>query len=172
MNDTIEFMDVGFTLNNKPATASIEPRELLIDVLREKFGLRGAKRSCDIGVCGACTVLVDGLPTSSCSTLAADVGGREVLTIEGLGSPQALDPIQQAFIDHGALQCGFCTPGMVLAVKALLASIESPTEDQVRHYLHGNVCRCTGYVKIIEAVMDLAKKRGVDTKTTLEGNSA
>src|SRR3954469_9143278 len=162
MNDSIETMDLAFSLNTQPASTVIEPRELLIDVLREKFALRGAKRSCDIGVCGACTVLVDGLPTSSCSTLAADVSGREVLTIEGLGSPQALDPIQQAFIDHGALQCGFCTPGMVLAVKALLASNNSPTEDEVRHYLHGNVCRCTGYVKIIEAVMDLAKKRAVD----------
>lgn len=166
MSEAIEFMEVAFTLNNQPARASIEPRELLVDVLREKFGLRGAKRSCDMGVCGACTVLIDGLPFSSCSTLAADVVGRAVLTIEGLGSPQALDPIQQAFIEHGALQCGFCTPGMVLAVKALLASIESPTEDEVRHYLHGNVCRCTGYVKIIEAVMDLAEKREVDTKTT------
>ncbi len=171
MNETIETIEVAFSLNTKPASASFEPRELLIDVLREKFGLRGAKRSCDLGVCGACTVLVDGLPCSSCSTLAADVAGRKVTTIEGLGTPQALDPIQQAFIDHGALQCGFCTPGMVLAVKALLASNESPTEDEVRHYLHGNVCRCTGYVKIIEAVMGLAKKRGVDTKT-IEGNSA
>jgi carbon-monoxide dehydrogenase small subunit len=165
MSDTIELIDVNFTLNAKAASTTIEPRELLIDVLREKFGLRGAKRSCDMGVCGACTVLVDGLPFSSCSTLAADVAGREVLTIEGLGSPQALDPIQQAFIEHGALQCGFCTPGMVLAVKALLASHVSPTEDDVRHYLHGNVCRCTGYVKIIEAVMDLAGKRGVDART-------
>jgi carbon-monoxide dehydrogenase small subunit len=167
MNDTIEVMDVSFTLNAKPATTTVEPRELLIDVLREKFGLRGAKRSCDMGVCGACTVLVDGLPSSSCSTLAADVAGREVLTIEGLGSAQALDPIQQAFIDHGALQCGFCTPGMVLAVKALLASNASPTEDEVRHYLHGNVCRCTGYVKIIEAVMDLAGRSEVDRKTSI-----
>ena len=165
INDSVEFMDVAFTLNGKPAGASSEPRELLVDVLRERFGLRGAKRSCDIGVCGACTVLVDGLPCSSCSTLAADAAGRSVTTIEGLGTPQALDPIQQAFIEHGALQCGFCTPGMVLAVKALLASVESPTEDQVRHYLHGNVCRCTGYVKIIEAVMDLASKRGIDAKT-------
>ena len=164
----IAVMEVGFTLNNEPASASVEPRELLIDVLREKFGLRGVKRSCDLGVCGACTVLVDGLPVSSCSTLAADVEGRSVLTIEGLGTPQTLDPVQQAFIDHGAMQCGFCTPGMVLAVKALLAAEPSPTEDQVRHYLHGNVCRCTGYVKIIEAVMDLAN-RGARLKTTKEG---
>jgi carbon-monoxide dehydrogenase small subunit len=160
----IAVMDLGFTLNDEQANASVEPRELLIDVLRENFGLRGAKRSCDLGVCGACTVLVDGLPVSSCSTLAADVAGRSVVTIEGLGTPQALDPVQQAFIDHGAMQCGFCTPGMVLAVKSLLAADPSPTEAQVRHYLRGNVCRCTGYVKIIEAVMDLAR-RGAN-KTT------
>lgn len=163
MND-IAIIEVAFTLNGEPAVASIEPRELLIDVLRENFGLRGAKRSCDLGVCGACTVLVDGLPVSSCSTLAADAAGRSVMTIEGLGTPQALDPVQQAFIEHGAMQCGFCTPGMVLAVKALLTDEPSPTEEQVRHYLRGNVCRCTGYVKIIEAVMDLAK-RGAN-KTT------
>lgn len=161
----IALIDLAFTLNNAQASARIEPRELLIDVLREHFGLRGTKRSCDLGVCGACTVLVDGLPVSSCSTLAADVAGRSVLTIEGLGTPQALDPIQQAFIEHGAMQCGFCTPGMVLAVKALLASEPSPTDAQVRHYLRGNVCRCTGYVKIVEAVMDLAN-RGATQKTS------
>ena len=162
MND-IAVMDVGFTLNGEPASTNVEPRELLIDVLRENFGLRGAKRSCDLGVCGACTVLVDGLPVSSCSTLAADVCGRSVVTIEGLGTPQALDPVQQAFIEHGAMQCGYCTPGMVLAVKSLLATEPSPTEQQVRHYLRGNVCRCTGYVKIIEAVMDLAKREANKT---------
>ena len=153
-----ESIDLAFTLNGEPAGARIEPRELLVDVLREQFGLRGTKRSCDLGACGACTVLVDGLPASSCSTLAADVEGRSVVTIEGLGTPAALDPVQQAFVDHGAMQCGFCTPGMVLAVKALLSANPSPTEDEVRHYLRGNVCRCTGYVKIIEAVLDLAAR--------------
>ncbi len=153
-----ESIDLAFTLNGEPAGARIEPRELLVDVLREQFGLRGTKRSCDLGACGACTVLVDGLPASSCSTLAADVEGRSVVTIEGLGTPAALDPVQQAFVDHGAMQCGFCTPGMVLAVKALLSANPSPTEDEVRHYLRGNVCRCTGYVKIIEAVLDLASR--------------
>lgn len=151
-------IDLAFTLNGEPAGARIEPRELLVDVLREQFGLRGTKRSCDLGACGACTVLVDGLPASSCSTLAADVEGRSVVTIEGLGTAKSLDPVQQAFVDHGAMQCGFCTPGMVLAVKALLSANPSPTEDEVRHYLRGNVCRCTGYVKIIEAVLDLASR--------------
>ena len=153
-----ESIDLAFTLNGEPAGARIEPRELLVDVLREQFGLRGTKRSCDLGACGACTVLVDGLPASSCSTLAADVEGRSVVTIEGLGTAKSLDPVQQAFVDHGAMQCGFCTPGMVLAVIALLSANPSPTEDEVRHYLRGNVCRCTGYVKIIEAVLDLASR--------------
>ena len=153
-----ESIDHAFTLNGEPAGARIEPRELLVDVLREQFGLRGTKRSCDLGACGACTVLVDGLPASSCSTLAADMEGRSVVTIEGLGTAKSLDPVQQAFVDHGAMQCGFCTPGMVLAVKALLSENPSPTEDEVRHYLRGNVCRCTGYVKIIEAVLDLASR--------------
>ena len=153
-----ESIDLAFTLNGEPAGARIEPRELLVDVLREQFGLRGTKRSCDLGACGACTVLVDGLPASSCSTLAADMEGRSVVTIEGLGTAKSLDPVQQAFVDHGAMQCGFCTPGMVLAVKALLSENPSPTEDEVRHYLRGNVCRCTGYVKVIEAVLDLASR--------------
>ena len=158
-----ESIDLAFTLNGEPAGARIEPRELLVDVLREQFGLRGTKRSCDLGACGACTVLVDGLPASSCSTLAADVEGRSVVTIEGLGTAKSLDPVQQAFVDHGAMQCGFCTPGMVLAVKALLSANPSPTEDEVRHYLRGNVCRCTGYVKIIESVE--AASRAVEVMT-------
>jgi carbon-monoxide dehydrogenase small subunit len=149
-------MEIAFRLNGVTAVATIEPRELLIDVLRERFALTGAKRSCDVEVCGACTVLVDGLPASSCTTLAADVDGREVLTIEGLARDGHLDRVQRAFIEHGALQCGFCTPGMVLAVKALLALDPHPTEATIRHFLRGNLCRCTGYVKIIEAVKDLA----------------
>ena len=120
---------------------------------RARHGLKGAKRSCDIGVCGACTVLVDGMPATSCSTLACDVDGREVTTIEGLASDGELDPVQAAF------QCGFCTPGMILAVKALLAMHGAPSEEEVRHFLRGNLCRCTGYVKIVEAVMDLVNNR-------------
>jgi carbon-monoxide dehydrogenase small subunit len=153
----VKVVDITFTLNGKAAAATVEPRELLIDVLRGRFGLTGAKRSCDVEVCGACTVLVDGLPVSSCSTLAADVEGRQVTTIEGLARDGALDPVQRAFVEHGAMQCGFCTPGMVLAVKSLLALDPHPTEAAIRHYLRGNICRCTGYVKIIEAVKELAK---------------
>ena len=149
-------IDIEMRINGAAVPVRVEPRELLIDVLRDRLELRGTKRSCDIGVCGACTVLVDGMPATSCSTLACDADGREVTTIEGLGGPGALDPVQQAFVEHGALQCGFCTSGMVLAVKSLLAQNPNPTEEEVRHYLRGNICRCTGYVKIIEAVLDLA----------------
>jgi len=155
MND-IPTIDIAFVLNGNPQRATIEPRELLIDVLRGRFGLTGSKRSCDVEVCGACTVLLDGLPVSSCTTLAADADGREVLTIEGLARNGELDRVQRAFVEHGAMQCGFCTPGMVMAVKALLALDPHPTEEKIRHFLRGNLCRCTGYVKIIEAVKDLA----------------
>lgn len=148
---------VDLTLNDQAASVEIEPRELLIDVLRERLRLKGTKRSCDVQVCGACTVLVDGLPVSSCTTLCTDVHGRSVTTIEGLARAGRLDPVQRAFIAHGALQCGFCTPGMILAVKSLLATHDNPSEETVRHYLRGNLCRCTGYVKIIEAVMDLVR---------------
>lgn len=160
MTADVPMTDLEFTLNGERVAMRIEPRELLIDVLRERRGLKGTKRSCDIGVCGACTVLIEGMPATSCSTLACDADGRDVTTIEGLARGGELDAVQRAFIEHGALQCGFCTPGMVLAVKSLLASNPHPAEEEVRHYLHGNLCRCTGYVKIIEAVMDLANRGG------------
>jgi len=153
----IPVIDIALVLNGKPEAATIEPRELLIDVLRSRFGLTGTKRSCDVEVCGACTVLLDGLPVSSCTTLAADADGREVLTIEGLASNGELDRVQRAFVEHGAMQCGFCTPGMVMAVKALLALDPHPSEESIRRFLSGNICRCTGYVKIFEAVKALAK---------------
>lgn len=148
-------MRVNITLNGNPTSVDVEPCEMLIDVLRDRFQLKGTKRSCDVQVCGACTVLLDGNPTSSCTTLCADANDREVTTIEGLADGKKLDPVQRAFIAHGALQCGFCTPGMILAVKSMLARYEKPSEDVVRHYLRGNICRCTGYVKILEAIMDL-----------------
>jgi aerobic carbon-monoxide dehydrogenase small subunit len=148
-------MSIALTINGERRDVEIEPRELLIDVLRDRFGLKGTKRSCDVQVCGACTVLLEGLPASSCSTLAADADGRDVLTIEGVASDGALDPVQRAFVEHGALQCGFCTPGFVLAVKALLRLNAAPSEEEIRHFLRGNICRCTGYIKILEAVKSL-----------------
>ena len=148
---------VDMSLNDTERSVEIEPRELLIDVLRERFRMTGTKRSCDVQVCGACTVLVDGMPTSSCTTLCADVHNRHVTTIEGLAYEGRLDPVQRAFIAHGALQCGFCTPGMILAVKSMLSLHENPSEDTIRHFLRGNICRCTGYVKILEAIKDLVQ---------------
>lgn len=162
MSVPVPVMQLSFVLNGRTVAAEIEPRELLIDVLRSRFGLTGTKRSCDVEICGACTVLVEGLPVSSCTTLAADVEGRSVLTVEGLSASGELDPVQRAFVEHGAMQCGFCTPGMVLAVKALLALEERPDEEAIRRYLRGNLCRCTGYVKIIDAVKDLVQRKHRD----------
>ncbi|MGP9812740.1 (2Fe-2S)-binding protein [Rhodopseudomonas sp. NSM] len=148
-------LDISFTLNGAPQTRSVAPFELLIDFLRDDLGLKGTKRSCDVQVCGACTVLVDGLPMSSCTSLAADIDGKTVVTVEGLAQNGELSRVQQAFVDHAAMQCGFCTPGMVLATTALLAQHPQPTEQEIRHYLRGNICRCTGYIKILEAVKSL-----------------
>ncbi len=146
---------IAFTLNGEPVEAKIEAHVLLIDLLRNSFAIYGVKRSCDMEVCGACTVLVDEQPVSSCTMLAVDVDGAAILTIEGLGDPENLDPIQKAFIEHGAVQCGFCTPGFILATKALLRVSPKPSREEIVHHLNGNICRCTGYKKIIEAVESL-----------------
>lgn len=152
---TSETMALSLTLNGQATTVDAAPFDLLIDVLRDRIGLKGTKRSCDVEVCGACTVLVDGLPVSSCTTLAADVDGRTVTTIEGVAEAGVLSRVQQAFADHGALQCGFCTPGMILATTALFEMNPAPSEADIRHFLRGNICRCTGYIKILEAVKSL-----------------
>jgi carbon-monoxide dehydrogenase small subunit len=152
-----QFIPVSFNLNGRLQEIEVEPHELLLDVVRD-LGLTGAKLSCDVQVCGACTVLVDGRPVSACTTLAFEVRGRSVLTIEGLAENGKLHPLQQAFIEHGGFQCGFCTPGMILAAKALLDEIPNPTEEELKHFMHGNLCRCTGYKKIIESIMAAAKK--------------
>lgn len=149
-------IQVEMGVNGRPVTAEIEPRLLLLDFLRDHLGLKGAKRSCDVQVCGTCTVLVDGLPVSACCTLAYEARGREVLTIEGLAADGELHPLQEAFIRHTALQCGYCTPGMILAAKSLLDEQPHPSRDQIRVYLKGNLCRCTGYYGILAALEDVA----------------
>jgi carbon-monoxide dehydrogenase small subunit len=150
-------MVIACVVNGRSVELAIEPHEVLLDVLRDRLELRGAKRSCDAQVCGACTVLVDGEPVSACSYLTYEARGRQVLTIEGLANGEDLHPIQRAFVDHGALQCGYCTPGMILTVSALLADNPLPTEAEVRAGLAGNLCRCTGYTKIVDAVLDVVR---------------
>ena len=152
-----QLIPISFTLNGRLQEIDVQPHELLLDVVRERLGLTGAKRSCDVQVCGACTLLVDGRPVSACTTLAFEVRDRSVLTIEGLAENGKLHPLQQAFIEHGGFQCGFCTPGMILAAKALLDENPDPSEAQLKHFMHGNICRCTGYKKIIESIMAAAK---------------
>jgi carbon-monoxide dehydrogenase small subunit len=149
-------MRLELRVNARPVVREIEPQELLLDMLRERLGLTGAKRSCDTQVCGTCTVLVDGGPVSSCCFLAADAEGRDVLTVEGLAERPEFHGLEEAFTRHAALQCGFCTPGMLLTVSALLESGELTTTDEVKRGLNGNLCRCTGYRGIVEAVCDLA----------------
>ncbi len=154
-----QLLPLSFTLNGRLQELDVEPHELLLDVVRDRLGLTGVKRSCDVQVCGACTLLVDGRPVSACTTLAFEVRGRSVLTIEGLAEKDGkLHPLQEAFIEHGGFQCGFCTPGMILAAKALLDENPGPSEAELKHFMHGNICRCTGYKKIIESIMAAAKK--------------
>jgi carbon-monoxide dehydrogenase small subunit len=153
-------IDVALVVNGDARRLTIEPRETLAEVLRDRLGLTGAKVSCDAQVCGACTVLVDGLPVSGCTFLAVDAEGRRVRTVEGLAEDGRLNPLQQAFIDEAAFQCGFCTPGMLMAATALLEEHPSPTRADVIHGLEGNLCRCTGYEPIVAAVLRAAALRG------------
>ncbi len=158
-------MKLTFQLNGRPTETECEPQETLAELLRERLNLTGTKISCEVQVCGACTVLVDGSPVSSCTTLAYEARDKNVLTIEGLARPDgALHPIQQAFIDEFAFQCGFCTPGMILAAKALLEENPRPTEAEIIHFMDGNICRCTGYLPIVRAIQKaagtMAKKQG------------
>ena len=149
-------MEIALSVNGREVVRDVAPQELLLDFLRDSLNLTGAKRSCDVQVCGACTVLVDGLPVSSCCYLAAQAAGTEVTTIEGLAERAEFAPLDEAFTRHAALQCGFCTPGMLLTVSSLLASGELESEEQIKRNLSGNLCRCTGYRGIVEAVADLA----------------
>ena len=146
---------ISLTVNGVERRVEIEPRLTLLDLVREQFGLTGAKLGCDIQVCGACTLLLNGKPISACSTLAVDADGCEVLTIEGLSKPNKLHPLQEAFMEFGALQCGYCTAGFILTAKALLDETPRPSEQQIRDYLAGNFCRCGCYQEIVEAIKNV-----------------
>jgi len=147
-----------FRVNGERYEVAVEPNRTLLEVLWEDLGLTGTKMGCNQGECGACTVLLDGIAVCACLTLAVEAKGKEILTIEGLASNGQLHPIQQAFMDHFAVQCGYCTPGMIMSAKALLDKTPDPTEDEVRRALQGNLCRCTGYVKVIEAILAAKEK--------------
>jgi len=148
---------LSFTLNGFPVDVLVKPTETLLDVLREQLGVKSPKRGCNGGDCGACTVLLNREPVRSCITIALTVAGKAVTTVEGLAKGEALHPLQKAFHEHYATQCGFCTPGMIMAAKALLDKNPKPKRQEVREALAGNLCRCTGYVKIVDAVMAAAE---------------
>ncbi|MDI6707350.1 MAG: (2Fe-2S)-binding protein [Bacillota bacterium] len=150
-------MIIEFRINDETARLEIEGTEILLDVIRDKLHLHGTKRGCENGECGACTVLVNGEPVNSCMYLAARVNGKEVVTIEGIGTADDLHPVQKAFIEEGAVQCGFCGSGMILTAKALLDKKPSPSEGDIRRAISGNLCRCSGYAKIIKAVKKSAE---------------
>jgi carbon-monoxide dehydrogenase small subunit len=150
--------EITLNVNGNEYTLPVKPSATLLDVIREDLGLIGAKEGCGEGECGACTVIMDGKAVNACLILAVEANGKAITTIEGLADGEVLHPIQQAFVDIGGLQCGFCTPGMILSTKALLDKNQNPTDDEIRKGLEGNFCRCTGYTKIIESVRVAAQK--------------
>jgi carbon-monoxide dehydrogenase small subunit len=149
-----------FTLNGSLVEVLVTPSDTLLDVLREQLGVTGPKRGCDSGDCGTCTVLINGEPLRSCLTIALTVAGKEVVTVEGLGKDGELDPLQKAFHEHGASQCGFCTSGMIVTAKALLEKSPNPSRDEIVEYMSGNLCRCGTYVEVIEAIQSVASGEG------------
>ena len=171
MKELEEEITVRFTLNGKKVKVKVKPNTTLLDLLRRKLKITSVKRGCERGECGACTVLVDNQPVNSCLVLAPQIDGKNVVTIEGIAKEGELHPIQEAFIEAGAVQCGFCTPGIILTLKAFLDMNPNPSEEDIRRAIEGNLCRCTGYTKIIEAAI-LAKnyinkdKSSKDTNTT------
>ena len=149
---------ININVNNKPYKLSVEPNQTLLEILRIQLGLTGAKVGCNMGDCGACTVIMDGKPVNSCLVLAVQANGRNILTIEGVETEQGIHPLQQAFIDKGAIQCGFCTPGIILSAKSLLENNPEANEKEIREAISGNLCRCTGYQKIVEAIQSVGEK--------------
>ena len=149
---------IELQVNGDLYEVAVGPQRTLLEVLRDNLGLTGTKEGCDLGACGSCTVLLDNKAVLSCLTLAIEAQGKEITTIEGIAKDGKLHPIQEAFINHGAIQCGFCTPGMVLSAKALLDENPHPTKEEAKEAIAGNLCRCTGYVKIVEAIMAVSSK--------------
>jgi carbon-monoxide dehydrogenase small subunit len=148
---------IELVVNQEHHELAVNDNDTLLEVLRENLGRVGTKEACGMGECGACTVLIDGIPILSCLTLAADAAGKAITTIEGVAAGDKLDPVQEAFIQHGAVQCGFCTPGMILTARELLSRERDPGETQIREAISGNLCRCTGYTKIVEAIQAVGK---------------
>jgi len=154
----VDKVKVNMVVNGNPVSIEVKPYARLLDVLREDLSLTGTKEGCGVGECGACTVIVDGETVNSCLTLAASMDGKHITTIEGLMEDEKLHPIQEAFIKHNALQCGFCTPGLILSAKALLDSNPNPTTEDIKVAISGNLCRCTGYQQVIDAIKEVAEK--------------
>ena len=148
---------IQLTINDKEYEVAVEPNQTLTDMLRYELGLTGTKKGCEVGDCGSCTVIMDGIPVNSCLVLAMQANGRTITTIEGLETEKGMHPIQKAFVEKGAIQCGFCTPGMILSTKSLLDKNPNPTEEEIRTGISGNLCRCTGYQKIVDAVKSVGK---------------
>jgi carbon-monoxide dehydrogenase small subunit len=160
VNDAETTHHVRLTVNGQERAADVPARRTLVDFLRYDLGLTGTKEACSVGVCGACTVLLDGRIVASCITLALQANEAEVTTIEGVGEPERLHPLQESFIRNGGFQCGICTPGQIIAAKALLDSNPSPTEDEIKEWMMGNLCRCTGYYQIIDSIADAVRAQG------------
>ena len=152
-------IDIELSVNGKKYQLKVEPRRTLVEVLRENLGLMGTKKSCNEGECGACTLIMDGKAVTSCLVLALDAQGKEIITIEGLSNGETLHPIQESFLKHGGVQCGFCTSGMIMSAKALLDKNPSPTTDEARRAISGNLCRCTGYQHIINSIMAVGEEK-------------
>ena len=150
---------IQLTVNGETHDLVVTPTRTLLDVIRDNLGLTGTKRGCDLGACGACAVLLDGRPVNACLVLAVEAAGQEIVTIEAIASGGKLHPVQEAFVQQGAVQCGFCTPGLVVTVKALLDERPNASESEIREAISGNICRCTGYVKVLDAVRAAARKQ-------------
>jgi len=149
---------IQLNVNGEIYDVSVKPNETLLDVIRDRLELTGTKKGCDTGQCGSCTVLLEGKPINSCLVLAVEAHGKDILTVEGLAKNGQFHPLQEAFVQEGAVQCGYCTPGMLLSAKALLDENPNPTEEKVKEAIAGNLCRCTGYVKIVKAILTAAQK--------------